>query len=116
MPSFRPCWTTTATKPGEPDHWACPGPRSTERSTSTASSPPPADRRAPPILAFHSDGLGQRQNRQASQLLPPDTTGEALPPRPARSGPARVLNRASHSRLTRVFLHEARSLNYRKNC
>jgi hypothetical protein len=44
----------------------------------------------------------------------PDTIGEALPPKPAWSGSARVLNRVSHSWLTRVFLHDARSLNYRK--
>src|SRR5512133_1188054 len=45
MPSCRACWTTRATKPREPDHWACPGRRSTARSTSTGSSPRPADRR-----------------------------------------------------------------------
>src|SRR5215468_9285483 len=54
MPSCRACWTTRATRPRQPNHWAYPGPRSTARPTSTGSSPRTADRRAPPVLAHEA--------------------------------------------------------------
>src|SRR5260370_22842835 len=77
MPSCRACWTTRATKPREPDHWACPGRRSTARSTSTGSSPRPADRRAPP--AFDEDDRAEFFTELRDALSVAEATRDAGP-------------------------------------